>query len=162
MQIFDQNTDAGKKILVIEENSIQSEYLKVLLENNNYKVFCSLSGKEALASLENLTPDMVISNFRLPDTLGFELCRQIKEKTKPGIIPLLLVVSRTDLCAASFETTSVACNYYIKPIDAKSFLSTVRQILSHHRSDDSEKCRLQRTQCNGQKDFFELKFGLKI
>ncbi len=67
-----------KHVLIIQDSPAQAVKLKSLLEGIGYKVHATHSGMEALACLDRIKPDIVISDLQMPGMDGFQLCREIK------------------------------------------------------------------------------------
>lgn len=74
------------KILIVDDEIEICELLKLYLENANYDVEYSHTGKEALKLVADYDPDLIILDVLLPDINGLDLCPQLREKTNAPII----------------------------------------------------------------------------
>lgn len=84
-------------ILLVEPSSTQLKIILRLLEQEGVtSVEGASSGTEALQSIENYPPDLVISSLYLPDMTATELVTSIKEKEQCESIPFMLISSETN------------------------------------------------------------------
>lgn len=68
----------NNKILIVDDNANSLETLTDLLTEDGYCVVTAANGKSALELAVTENPDVVLIDTRLPDTNGYEVCRQIK------------------------------------------------------------------------------------
>jgi CheY-like chemotaxis protein len=66
------------KILIAEDSMTQAMQLQHILEENGYDATIVSNGSEALRSIKESKPLIVISDIVMPEMDGYELCRQIK------------------------------------------------------------------------------------
>lgn len=78
------------RILVVDDNPTVRHYLRAILEQQAaWRVWEARTGEEAIRTVESLSPDVVLLDFRMPDVNGLEVARQIaREHPK---IPILMV-----------------------------------------------------------------------
>ena len=62
---------------------------------SDYHTLESCNGKEALESIFNKTPDLVISDVMMPEMDGLTLCRKIKQNVNLNHIPVILLTAKT-------------------------------------------------------------------
>lgn len=110
-------------ILIVEDESIIRSSLKRLLERNGYNVSEAASVKEALPLLESRTPDLVISDLRLPGLPGTEMIKLAKD------IPVLIMTSYASLRSAVDSMKLGAIDYIAKPFEHDDMLQCVARIL---------------------------------
>ncbi|MCP4650782.1 MAG: diguanylate cyclase [PVC group bacterium] len=77
------------KILIVEDNLDDFQKLKIVLEENNYEVKHTATGKETFELLSEEVPDLVILDILLPDTDGFEVCKRIRKDKRFLSLPVL-------------------------------------------------------------------------
>ena len=94
IQIFEflnQLESQQKSILIIEDQEVQSNFIRDALEQQNIKVAQAFTGKEALENLEsNGTFDTIILDLQLPDMDGLELLSKIKADPEHSSCPVII------------------------------------------------------------------------
>jgi signal transduction histidine kinase len=91
------------RFLILEDSELDVELLKVALRSSDYKFDCKVvsNRKEFEAALNDYDPDMILSDFALPQFTGLEALKIVKDK---GIKrPFIIVTGAVD------EETAVAC-----------------------------------------------------
>lgn len=81
--------------LIVEDEPEANRLLAMLVQLRGYTTRSAFSGSEALAAVEEGSPfDVVFLDLMLPDTNGFEVCRQIKARPESSSIPVVMVTAR--------------------------------------------------------------------
>jgi len=70
------------KILIVDDEVHIIELAKLYLERDGFKVESATKGQDGLALAATTNPDLIILDIMLPDIDGFEVCRQIRTKSK--------------------------------------------------------------------------------
>jgi two-component system response regulator AtoC len=138
------------KILVIEDDSLFSEYLKVALLKITKQITFFSEGKSALEYLYKEKPDLVISDLRLPDLSGIEILNKIKE-----FDPTIQVIIMTAYADMSNVIQSMQLNAYDivkKPFDINKFLSIVVGALESRQQDSGKTINIHEQKYSSGKD----------
>ena len=69
-----------KRILMVEDESSISDFVKLELEYEGYEVTIKEDGREGLKEAVNNYYDLVILDIMLPSMNGFEICRRLKKE----------------------------------------------------------------------------------
>jgi CheY-like chemotaxis protein len=86
-----------KKIIIVDDEPHVLRVLKLSLENEGYAVETYANGKEALARLQQVIPDILITDIQMPQINGEELCRYIQEHMPDRNFPIFVLTSRTEI-----------------------------------------------------------------
>ena len=124
-------------ILIVEDSLTQAEQLKYMLEKHDYIVKAANSGKQALAILKELKPELVISDIVMPEMQGYELCKRIKSDEKDRDVPVILV---TSLTGTEDVTQGLACGadgFIAKPYKEDYLISRIESILKENMQSKS-------------------------
>lgn len=116
-------------LLVVEDSATQALQLRSLLEENGFDVVVANNGAAAISCMDELVPDLVISDILMPKLDGYELCRRIKADDDLKDVPVLLL---TQLCEPEDIVKGLesgADNFVTKPYDPKLLLSRIQYIL---------------------------------
>ncbi len=113
-------------LLVVEDSPTQAEYIRRILQREGFIVSVASDGRAALEMLDAENIDLVISDIIMPRMGGYELCQQIKEKSR---IPVVLVTQLFDPEDIIRGLSSGADGFIIKPFDPVSLLDTITNML---------------------------------
>ena len=115
------------RVLVVEDEHGMRSYLQPLLERHGYAVDAVATGADALASVRDRRPDLVLLDVGLPDISGLDVCREIRRL--PGYIPVVMLTgldSRDDELRG-FDAR--ADDYVTKPVVPETLLARIRAVL---------------------------------
>lgn len=109
-------------VLLIEDNQADSWFFSEILRSRGYRVVACASGEEALKSLEDGVPDLVLLDLLLPGIDGLEVCRQIDALDPEGRTPFVLVVTSSQEAGALDDVLAAGADDFIrKPVDPAAF-----------------------------------------
>lgn len=91
--VRDELTKKNPQVLIVDDNSTQRYVLTRLAEQAGYEFEEAQTAEEALEQLEREIPDVLISDVKLPQMDGFDLCRKLKANANTKKIPVILVTS---------------------------------------------------------------------
>jgi CheY-like chemotaxis protein len=83
-------------VLVVDDDADTRDLLCRFLESIGYKVFCAVSGREALAAVIDHTPDVIISDLNMPDMNGVTLLETLRAYVRLQTVPLILWTGAAD------------------------------------------------------------------
>ncbi|PWJ58483.1 two-component system response regulator HydG [Dyadobacter jejuensis] len=116
-----------KKIVVVDDEPDICFLLKRFLSKNNFLVETAHNGKDGLALIEKVSPDLVMTDFRLGDITGTELLTSIKSKNPR--MPVLVITGYSDIKIAVNVMKLGAYDYITKPLFPDEILVTVNKAL---------------------------------
>ncbi|MEE2665317.1 MAG: ATP-binding protein [Myxococcota bacterium] len=118
--------DPGRRpILVVDDNADMRELIGFIL-GREFAVHLARSGREALDMLEQLEPDLVVSDIMMPEMSGTELCRAIKQDRRLRDIPVMLVSSKAESEMKIEGLELGADDYVTKPFHPRELLARAR------------------------------------
>jgi GAF domain-containing protein/CheY-like chemotaxis protein len=119
-------SDISFTVLVVEDDADVADLIRLHLESQGYQVVVANRGEEALRLAEEIGPDLITLDIRLPDADGFEVMRQLSEHPVTADIPIVIV----SVVASAEESLRLgAVGYVGKPIDDRALRETVQQVL---------------------------------
>lgn len=116
------------KILIVDDDLITKEYLRILLENEQYTVVEASSGTETLAKI-NESFDLVILDIMIPDKNGIEICIDIRKKYW---IPILFLTTKTTEYDKHIGLSVGADDYLAKPFSCIELLARISALIRRY------------------------------
>lgn len=117
--------DDNAKILVVEDNQMNLELVKDLLEASGYSVIPAKSGREALAVAIAEHPDLILMDIQLPEMDGLEATRLLKQNASTRDIKVIALTAHA-MRGDEERAREAGCSGYIaKPINTREFVQTV-------------------------------------
>ena len=80
-------------VLIVEDEQDTADAYREALRFDGVRALTVLTGRDALRRAEELIPDLIILDYRLPDVHGRELCRQLRANPETGQVPILVVTA---------------------------------------------------------------------
>jgi len=128
---------AGQRtVLVVEDNDMNMQLVEYLLEEGGYEIVKATSGEEALALTrsESQRPDLILMDIHLPGMDGLSVVREMKSDQRTNRIPILALTAHA-MRGDKDRFLEAGCDGYIsKPIDVKTFLTSIEQYIDGHRA----------------------------
>ena len=120
---------AAARILVVEDSPTQAIRLQDVLEQAGFQVECRERGKDALESLGQLAPDLVLLDYFLEDMRGDEFCRRVRMNLGSRGIPILMLTADDTRDAELRGLESGADDFVQKSIETDVLLLKIRNLL---------------------------------
>jgi two-component system response regulator HydG len=115
------------KVLIIDDDNFICEILKKHLQNHKYNVQIAYNGKSAEQIIKKSTFDLILCDFRLPDTSGFELLQKIRAVKQNT--PVVIMTAYADVRMAVKLMKMGASDYITKPIQHEELLSLIEKLV---------------------------------
>jgi CheY-like chemotaxis protein len=118
------------RILVAEDNAVNRELLRELLEARGYEVFEACDGQEALHMIEQSRPDLLLMDIGMPVLDGFAAIRRIRENPRLAPLPVVAVTAyamrgdREKILKSGFD------GYLSKPLTPSSLIAELDRLLT--------------------------------
>ena len=126
-------TKTPKRILVIEDQELNRKVVRIVLQSKGYMVVEATDAVEAIASLENAIPQLILMDIALPGQSGEELARKIKANLAWVDIPIIALTAAA-MSGDKERILKSGCDDYLsKPIDIKVL---VERIETHLKRTD--------------------------
>jgi two-component system, NtrC family, response regulator HydG len=116
------------QVLLVEDDISYSRIIKTFLEKNGFKVATAEKLSDSIAILKSTHPDLIITDFRLPDGTGLEVLNFSNSLLDP--IPVILITNYSDIRIAVKAMKMGAVEYITKPINPDELLMTVKETLA--------------------------------
>ena len=115
----------GHKVLLVDDEETVREVLSVWLEEGGYHVRTATDGVEAVAEIEADCPDILITDWRMPNMDGLELCDWLHQQDLPHPVYTLFVTVRSEVEAVVQALSAGADDFLSKPVCESELLGRV-------------------------------------
>lgn len=132
----------NKQLLVVDDEPKLLRAVAVDLRGEGYQVTTAGNGAEALISIAQKLPDLIISDIRMPGMDGYELARRLRRNESTALIPIVFLTAKdtTNDRIEGFRTGVDA--YLTKPFEPDELLAVVASILNRIERTHSRIARL--------------------
>ncbi len=114
-----------KKILLVEDNHMNKVLVKEILTLHGYEIAEAASGTEAIKSLMEEKPDLILMDIHLPGMDGITATRIIKSDSRNSAIPVLALTASA-MRGEEDEILSKGFDGYVaKPIDRRKLIDAI-------------------------------------
>ncbi|MFI3305672.1 MAG: two-component regulator propeller domain-containing protein [Rikenellaceae bacterium] len=119
-----------RKILLVEDEADLQRVIALNL-SSDYDLYTASNGEEALAQIEEVVPDIVVSDVVMPVMDGFALCQSIKSNFNTSHIPVILLTAKVSNRSRQEGYNSRADAYMTKPIDMALLRSRILNLMAN-------------------------------
>lgn len=114
------------KVLIVDDNPVNIQLIRQILEMDDYQTESAKSGQQALDLISEFEPDLILLDVMMPEMDGYETCRRLKMLSDYKDIPVIFVTAKGAVqdIAKGFEMGAV--DYITKPIFMEDVLARVR------------------------------------
>lgn len=118
-----------KRIAIVEDELFMREELADILRKAGYETTQIHSFEDVTDQLLHLSPDLVLLDLNLPGTGGFQICREVKQKSP---IPVLVLTSRDQMRDELHALDLGADEYLTKPCRKERLLARISNVLKRY------------------------------
>ena len=126
-------------ILVVDDEPQITRVLKTTLASHGYGTRTAGDGDEALQVMKDWSPDLVITDLRMPNMDGLELCRRVREKS---LIPIIVLSVKGEERTKVEALDAGADDYVTKPFNVNELLARVRAALRRAKAKEEPESQL--------------------
>lgn len=116
-------------ILLVEDNMVNREICKSILNKLELPVHCATNGTECLEMAFSCKPDLILLDIRMPVLNGFDTLQRLQQNPDSCNIPVIMVSSESEVDSVVKALSMGASDYLKKPFAAKELLARSRNLL---------------------------------
>ena len=114
------------KILVADDDLNICELLRLYLEKEGFEVVMAHDGEEAVARFESEKPSLILLDIMMPKLDGWQVCRQIRQKSD---CPIIMLTAKGETFDKVLGLELDADDYVVKPFDTKEIVARIKAVL---------------------------------
>lgn len=118
-----------KSIIIVEDERFMREELSDILQKAGYHVIEITIFQNIIEQILSFSPDLVLLDLNLPEMSGFQICREIKQKSS---IPVLILTSRDQMRDELHAFDLGADEYLTKPCRKERLLARVSNVIKRY------------------------------
>ncbi|HVV85496.1 MAG TPA: sigma-54 dependent transcriptional regulator [Kofleriaceae bacterium] len=123
--------EARGRILIVDDDATSRSTLAELLRDEHYTVETAADGFKALPKLEELAPDLVVTDLHMPGMDGLELMTRVWRDDPERAVIMMTADSSVDTAVAAMRKG--AADYLTKPINLDELLVVIERVLERRR-----------------------------
>ena len=125
-----------KRIMIVEDNDQIAKLIRTGLKDiRHYELFFATEGNQAVKSIEEVLPDLVILDIIVPGLNGYQICKRVKENARTAYIPVLMLSgTRIETEDKIHGLESGGDDYLVKPFDIDELKARIHALLRRSES----------------------------
>ena len=131
-----------KRLLVVDDDASLLMAVSETLRAEGYVVVTARRGAEALVRVAERTPDLIISDIRMPGMDGYQLARNLRSAPHTRLIPIVFLTAKDDIADRIAGFRSGVDAYITKPFEPEELLAIVAGILERVQRTHGDLARL--------------------
>jgi two-component system alkaline phosphatase synthesis response regulator PhoP len=131
------------KILIVDDEPDILEFIKYLLEREDFLVDVAGNGSEAIQKTKSFKPDLILMDVMMPVMDGIEACRQIKLLPESKKVFVVFLTARNEEYSEIAGFEAGADDYINKPVKPRVLLSRIKAILKRGKNPDFDQALLK-------------------
>lgn len=121
------------RILIAEDERDIRDLIKFTLSFAGHEITTTVNGEEAYQKAQELTPDLILLDVRMPRMTGYEACEKIKTDETTKHIPVVFLSAKGQEKEVQTGMEVGAVEYILKPFAPDQLIDRVNAILADHK-----------------------------
>jgi DNA-binding response OmpR family regulator len=126
----------AQRILVVEDDDLVRRAVRLTCESEGYQVGELDRGEQALERAEAFRPDLILLDLMLPDTSGFDICRELRRQGHS--MPIIILSAKNEEIDVVLGLEIGADDYIMKPFRPRELLARIAAHLRKFRERSLE------------------------
>ena len=122
-------TNAGKRVLIVDDEAPIREMIAVALEMAGYECLEAENVQDAHSLVVDQRPDMILLDWMLPGTSGIEFARRLKREEATAELPIIMLTAKSEEDNKIQGLDVGADDYITKPFSTRELISRIKAVL---------------------------------
>jgi twitching motility two-component system response regulator PilH len=118
------------RILVVDDSPTETHQFVNALARHGHQVLTAASGSDGIDLASEEQPDIILMDVVMPGINGFQATRQLTSNDETSHIPVIIISSKSQDADRVWGARQGACGYLTKPVDDRTLIDTVNDVLS--------------------------------
>ena len=115
-----------QRILIVDDDNNIAELISLYLTKECFNAMIVNDGEEALQAFSSFAPNLILLDLMLPGIDGYQVCREIRQKSN---VPIIMLSAKGEIFDKVLGLELGADDYIIKPFDSKELVARVKAVL---------------------------------
>ena len=120
---------ARPKILIVDDEPFNVDYLEQELEDLGYHTVSASNGREAIDIVADAPPDLILLDVMMPVMDGFTACQMLKENDDTRLIPVIIMTALSDVDDRIKGIEAGADDFLTKPVNDRELAARIKTAL---------------------------------
>ncbi len=129
---------ARQKIMIIDDDNNIAELISLYLTKECFDTRIVNDGEAALREFDTFAPNLILLDLMLPGMDGYQVCREIRQRSS---VPIIMLSAKGEIFDKVLGLELGADDYIIKPFDSKELVARVKAVLRRFQPDKSSSAR---------------------
>ena len=125
-----------QKILIVDDDLHIAELISLYVMKEGYEAAEVYDGREALQEAERFQPDLILLDLMLPGLDGYQVCAEIRKKSR---VPIIMLTAKGETFDKVLGLELGADDYIVKPFDPKELIARIKAVLRRFEPRQEEK-----------------------
>lgn len=121
---------AKQKVLIVDDDANISELISLYLTKEFYDTKIVYDGEAALKEFDSYQPNLILLDLMLPGIDGYQVCREIRQRSN---VPIIMLSAKGEIFDKVLGLELGADDYIIKPFDSKELVARVKAVLRRYQ-----------------------------
>jgi DNA-binding NarL/FixJ family response regulator len=119
-----------KRLLIVDDEPNLLRAVEAVLRNEGFETSTARSGREALLSVAQNIPDLIVSDVRMPGMDGYTLARRLRSSSGYALIPIVFLSAKDEMRDRIEGFRSGVDVYVTKPFEPDELLAVIKNLLT--------------------------------
>ena len=129
---------ADKTVLAVDDDKDILALVQYALRSEGYRVLIARDGEQALKTVREQSPDLIVMDVMMPEISGFQVLRQIKEDEATQAIPVIMLTAKDEESDILSGWLRGADLYMTKPFDPWELIANINRVFMEINQSEAE------------------------
>lgn len=120
-----------QKILIVDDDENIAELISLYMTKECFETKIVYDGESALQEFESFSPDLILLDLMLPGIDGYQVCREVRQKSQT---PIIMLSAKGEVFDKVLGLELGADDYLEKPFDTKELVARVKAVLRRFKA----------------------------
>jgi DNA-binding response OmpR family regulator len=119
-----------QKILIVDDDENIAELISLYMTKECFETKIVYDGESALKEADSFAPDLILLDLMLPGIDGYQVCREVRQKSQ---VPIIMLSAKGEVFDKVLGLELGADDYLEKPFDTKELVARVKAVLRRYK-----------------------------